>query len=317
MSNSRDINYVIRPAKGVERKMLAELCSRLGLIHPLKEFQYVGYGGAYFCDFALFHRALNIPRMISIEHDKPGIKRYDFNKPFKCVTVEPGNACDLLPDLDWSRPSVVWMDETEHLSADILNLIGAVVRQLVSGSLIALTVAAARLDGDDDKSKRQHLTRLLGKFTPDVADNELAGPRLETRLFRLLCGEMQKILDRCDAGAEECQRRQFVPVIHFGYRDNRRMNTFGGLVLTKADMELRLQAVVKDLVFVVSPERETPFEIEVPNLSLKEVRRLNECLPCDELPVSELREEMGLVAADIHAYANIYRYYPHLSEILS
>ncbi len=316
MSNSRDINYIIRPAKGVERKMLAEICSRFGLLHPLTEYQYVGYGGAYFCDFSLFHRALNIPRMISIEHDKPGIKRYEFNKPFKCVRVESGNARDLLPDLDWTRPSVVWMDEIKELSEDLINVVGAVVRQLVSGSLIILTVAATQLSGDD-RERRDQLTRRLGRFTPDLAENELAGQRLETRLFDVLCGEMQKTLDRRDAGADEAQRSQFVPMIKFGYRDNRRMNTFGGMVLTKTQKDSQLGPVVKDLAFVVNPERKETFEIEVPNLSLKEVRRLNEFLPCDDIPVSDLREEMGLVDSDILAYANIYRYYPHLSEILS
>lgn len=316
MSNSRDINYVIRPAKGVERKMLAELCSRLRTFRALSEYQYVGYGGAYFCDFSLFHRALNIQDMVSIEYDKPGAMRYEFNKPFRCVRMEFGNARDVLPNLDWSKPSVLWMDEIGSLSEDLIDVFTSIVRQLKTGSVALLTVAATRLDGADNPMKIASLRKQLGRFSPDLSDSELDGPKLQMRLFDVLCQEAQKILDKCYGFREGVDRMHFVPLINFGYRDGKRMSTWGGIVLSNTMKENGLSSFVKDLPFLVLSTTQPPYDIEVPNLSLKEVQRLNECLPSANIDDSRLMET-GLVENDIRAYEQIYRYYPHLSEIIA
>lgn len=314
MSNSRHINYAIRPAKGAERKMIVDLCRRLSCFFPLVEYQYVGYGGAYFCDFALFHRSLNIARMISVEKDLTGRKRFDFNKPFDCIRMEYGQARDILPDLDWTRPSIVWMDETVGLSEDLINVVCGVVRELVSGSLLLLSVSEIDLGPKGNAPDRDALARNLGRFVPDLKDDELAGPRLQVVLFDVFCRAAQSKLDTWNEGRDERTRRNFLPVLNISYRDNKRMATFGGLVLSADDALKWGPERVQDLPFVLSAERPMPYEIEVPNLSLKEVQRINECLPGGDLALCE--DQTGLNGQDIQSYGKIYRYYMQLSEVI-
>jgi len=51
----RLINYNLRPAKSVERKMLAEGMSRLSIFGKIEDYNYVGFGSTFFSDFLLLH----------------------------------------------------------------------------------------------------------------------------------------------------------------------------------------------------------------------------------------------------------------------
>ena len=51
--NFEIINYELRAAKSVERKMLCEAFSRLSLLESIKNYGYIGFGSAYFTDFSL------------------------------------------------------------------------------------------------------------------------------------------------------------------------------------------------------------------------------------------------------------------------
>ena len=57
-SRSRAINYVMRPAKNIERKMMGEVLARLSAIAPLSKYRYVGLGSEFFKDFVLYHQML-------------------------------------------------------------------------------------------------------------------------------------------------------------------------------------------------------------------------------------------------------------------
>ena len=314
MSNSRHINYSIRPAKGAERKMIVDLSRRLSCFHPLSDYQYVGYGGAYFCDFSLFHKALNISSMISIEKDSVRRKRYDFNKPFHCINMKFGQARDILPNLNWAVPSIVWMDETSCLTEDLLNVVCGVVREIVSGSLVILTVSEMSLCDKDGTPGRDGLLKHLGKFTPDIKDGDLGGLRLHSALFNVFCVTVQSTLARLNEGRETLDHRSFVPVLSISYQDGKRMATYGGIVLSKKDESKWSMAEMRDLPFYFDTGKQLPYEIEVPNLSVKEVQRLNESLPTGDLALCE--SETGLATQDIQAYKDIYRYYMNLSEVI-
>jgi len=61
------VNYVLRPAKNVERKMLCEAFQRLTNFASLREYRYIGFGSIFFSDFTLFHRNLGISDLIDID----------------------------------------------------------------------------------------------------------------------------------------------------------------------------------------------------------------------------------------------------------
>ncbi len=63
----RKINYRVRPAKSIQRKMLCDALLRLSFFEPVENYRYVGFGSTTFTDFILFHKILGIKDMISIE----------------------------------------------------------------------------------------------------------------------------------------------------------------------------------------------------------------------------------------------------------
>ena len=67
MASSDYINYVIRPNKTVERKLIFETLSRLAPIFNFAEYRYIGFGALWFVDFVMAHKYLSIANMISIE----------------------------------------------------------------------------------------------------------------------------------------------------------------------------------------------------------------------------------------------------------
>ena len=54
-------NYLLRPSKQVERKLLIETMHHLAASgYPIYKYTYVGLGSIYYADFMLFHKYLYI-----------------------------------------------------------------------------------------------------------------------------------------------------------------------------------------------------------------------------------------------------------------
>ena len=47
------VNYVLRPAKNIERKMFCEAFRRLAEFGRVDSYRYVGFGSTFFSDFSL------------------------------------------------------------------------------------------------------------------------------------------------------------------------------------------------------------------------------------------------------------------------
>src|SRR6266581_5372051 len=106
----RIVNFSLRPAKSVERKMLAEAFRLLSRFGSINAYRYIGLGSNFFSDFILFHKSLGITNMTSIEQDRPFAKRFAFNRPFLCVDIKIGESGEILPTLNWSMRTILWLD---------------------------------------------------------------------------------------------------------------------------------------------------------------------------------------------------------------
>ena len=142
--NFESINYNLRAAKNVERKMLCEAFNRLTALDDIKNYRYVGFGSAYFTDFNLFHKSLGITKLLSIEkEDALEYKsRIDFNKPFSCIDIVYGESNSILPRLDWQKwkKTMVWLDYTNKLNAQIIGDITTVLSYIKPGSVFLISV---------------------------------------------------------------------------------------------------------------------------------------------------------------------------------
>ena len=117
----RIIDYSLRPAKFAERKMLSEIFSRLKVFASLESYRYIGFGSIWFSDCILFHKALGVEDVISIEKEQAHKARFEFNKPYKGIRLMMGSAADVLPGLDWAHRSIVWLDYDDPLNPGILD----------------------------------------------------------------------------------------------------------------------------------------------------------------------------------------------------
>lgn len=155
----RLIDYSLRPAKFAERRMLCEAFSRLRPFCPLERYLYVGLGSIWFADHTLFHRALGIEEMISIESEKSHGPRFEFNRPYANIDIRLGTVARHLPGLDWRRRMILWLDYDDPLSLSILDDVRTVARLATSGLMFAVSVQARAFYGksDDDEDARPEI----------------------------------------------------------------------------------------------------------------------------------------------------------------
>lgn len=108
-------NYNVRASKSVERKMILEVLKELCPPSVINNYQYIGLGSVFYTDFRLFHKDLNICDMVCIEGDVDDEERFRYNKPYKCVNLIMGHSSDILPKLDWEKPTISWLDYDDKL----------------------------------------------------------------------------------------------------------------------------------------------------------------------------------------------------------
>ena len=134
------IDYALRPAKNIERKMMCEALNRLARIAPLVTYRYVGFGSIGFYDFALFHQRLGITDMLSIEGCTDAQRRVEFNKPYSCIALQWGMSNEVLPALRWTKRAVIWLDYDGVLDANALDDITTITSRARSGTALIVTV---------------------------------------------------------------------------------------------------------------------------------------------------------------------------------
>lgn len=323
MPSYEKINYLLRPNKSVERKMICEMLSRISAIKVLSRYQYIGFGSTYFADFSLFHRNLGINQMISIEGEERAQDRCEFNKPFACIDLKMGKSSAVLPNIDINnKDSIIWLDYDGTISDEIFSDINTVMTLMRPDSFFMLSLNAELYkpkSGDKEESK-QNLIRTIGeeRFPKKYIDRPLTSPVYLEILYQCIIEEIRKTI-QTRKGLDE-RELTFHQTIYFVYKDGAKMMTIGGFLFDTAKEDDYLSRMsVPQLPFYNNTS--TPFNIHCPVLSIKEMQALNAYLPC------EIKEENGRMTderlnnfpienEDIINYSSLYRYYPNFTETL-
>jgi hypothetical protein len=290
--------YAVRPAKYILRRMIVDACRRMGGPAPLRDYEYVGFGGFEFVDFDLVHRELGIRRMVSIEYDSSAADRYLFNRPFSEIDVRFDRASAVLPDLlDDVRPRIVWLDYESRLNHEVLQDVATCLRRLRTGSALVVTVNAH--PPTPRTERRMSLVEEVGeeRIPPGIDDAALAKWGLANVQYRILTAEVPIWLGR------RMETAEFLQLFHFRYQDGARMLAWGGVLVT-ADEAEQWRAAFAGLEQTRSTEE--ALAIEVPALTAKEAIHLNEQLPAQAAQL----DAGGIPDADWRAYAQLYRWYP-------
>jgi hypothetical protein len=315
-SASRPLNYSLRPAKNIERKMMGEAMARLSVLAPLSRYRYIGLGSEFFNDFALYHQSLGIHDMVSIEWDAAKVDRCNFNRPYKCIEVVSGSVHSVLPQLEWKKRTIAWLDYTDGLDTSILEDIAHVLAEAPSGSALIVSVNAHSVEEGVSasaitKKRMDQLEARVGKsrVPSGVTGVKLANWGLAEASYTIISDHVQVTLNNFNAPQKQEQKRRFQQCFHFRYKDGQRMLTVGGIILDKKD-DARLGSEAFDGLSFVRTGADA-FLIEPPMLTGREVRHLNQLLP---YAASNPTQPSWLTVEERNAYRDVYRYFPVFAE---
>lgn len=277
----------------------------------------MGLGSVWFADFSLYHKTLGIADMVSIERAVGSRARFEANRPFN-IQMKFMPTTQALPELDWTKRSIVWLDYDGVLSADILldaRLVGGSCR---SGSIIALSVNCGRAEevnaAENDPSGPSALERFRVTFgrervANDIADDDLLGRRFAKLSRDIILAEIEEAVARRNGqGGPQCF---FDPIVSFNYSDDAPMTTVVGVLYDEPERENFDRCHFGELDFLRGGNQ--AIEIKVPKLTIKELRYLENQLPLAQ--GQDLQLDGDIPPGEASAFAKLYRYLPNFATL--
>ena len=316
----RKIDYSLRPAKYAERKMMVEIFRRLAPFQAVEEYFYIGFGSVWFSDFILFHRALGIRDMISIEQSEGASERFMANRPFN-IEVIFDKASVALPSFEWNKRGIVWLDYDEPLATSMLHDVQTVSRRATSGSVLAISLqcmkAQALHDAQQEGNKVSALSgierfrQMFGreKVPQHAADDDLAGWPYGKLSREMLIAEIEEALLTRNMNLEDKVR--FMPLCEIEYQDDAKMTTLVGIFVAESAQGVYESCAFDRLDFLGNGIK---VKIEMPKLTIRELRYLEQQLP--RVQGQELR--LGAIPpSDAQKFCSMYRYFPNFAVMES
>lgn len=316
MASFESINYVLRPNKSVERKLIFETFSRLEKTFDFSTYSYIGMGSMWFVDFVMAHKILGISSLISFEHPDYA-DRARFNCPYKAIDVRGEIVSEGVQRINWEQGAIVWLDYDTGPEGPAFSDVGYLSQKMSSGSFLMVTLNAhlGRIKAKDEKgndiTRHQGLRDQLGEFAPDESEF----PNLNLKKYPYA---LAKSLSLCiEREARRSARGvEFYPFMNFKYSDNAPMITVGGVFLNESDKAKFLENNHVQNSEYLNKEL---FEINIPHLTQKERTVLDSLLPSDEkLTEAGFRAEFGFNISQQHldGYSEFYKLYPVFGEVV-
>lgn len=308
----RAIDYRIRPAKFAERLMLCDTFRRLKFA-SVESYQYIGLGSVYFSDFALFHKALGIDSMTSIEREVGDKQRFLDNLPFSSISMLWGDTKTELSSVNLSLRSIVWLDYDGRLTRNVLDDIRSVTSRVCSGSvfIVSLQCVPERATRGDEKGPLAVLSEELGgnHIDSDIKDDDFLGWGT-ARIFRkIIVNQIAETLAARNGALPQGQRMSFEPILNFHYKDGAHMVTIGGVFFDRGQRQVFDQCAFQELSFVKTGD--DAFRIDIPKLTGRELRNLER-----QMPLNGVGIDMGsMPSSDAQAFMKIYRYFPNFLAV--
>jgi hypothetical protein len=324
ISSSYRVQYDMRPAKQVERRMIIDAFQRLGAAgFPIVDYQYTGFGAIYFVDFVLLHKLLGLNKLLSLEQEVSLTSRMTFNRPFSCITIKMVPASSEIPNLSRDLRHIVWLDYDGVLRREFLSDIQSAITVLPAGSILLVTV--------DVEPPEDYDYRVVDPQFDGF--KEVLGPRHWKRYFEYHASSYMDLgLSDADFGKSELILRsteilkaaftksivirpdlQFLPMFNFAYKDSHSMLTMGGMIAGRAEKRLLRASNIGETAYYRDDFEAPPFEIKVPRLTRKERVYLDREMPCED---GWVPKDFELDPDDVRHYRDIYRFLPAFAEIM-
>jgi len=318
-TSSHRVQYDLRPAKQIERRMIIDALQRLTLAgFPVSEYQYTGFGSVYFVDFILFHKMLGIYRMLSVEHSDELEKRVLFNRPFNCIGVRMEAAAAVIPTLSRDLRHLLWLDYDGPISSEYIGDILSAMTHLSAGSifLVTLDVEPPEVGGLGDDSVKAGPKQWRAYYIEQTGD--LLDPKLTVAQFaksKLPAITTKIVHAAIRDGLAGRQEVHYSPLFNFRYKDGHEMLTLGGIVVSQAEERMIERSTVGKTSEEVPYIRRTltAEASRVPNLVVTRKERIS----LDSMmPHGKGRKRFHLANDIIEQYAEVYRFFPAYAELL-
>lgn len=309
----KNIDYRLRPAKHAERAMLLDLYKNMRFA-PVRDYQYVGFGSVAFVDFRMVHRALGIDSLYSIEgtNDFDEQTRFEKNKPYESIDLRFGSSSAVLPELDFSRHSIVWLDYDNAARRSMATDLGTVATNAKSGTFVAITFTNLFPAKKAASEKAlQHLKDGFPEFVAHDAKAEMfQGKKYAEFVRTTFSALLQTALSDADAGIRDpLDKRTAFQVCFFKYRDGAPMATLGWLIVSERDLPQFELCDLEALPFYRDGDR--AFSIEIPKVTPFEVREMERRLPSPEDSV----DLTWIPLEERQQFARLYRYLPNFAPV--
>ena len=321
------INYEIRPCKFVERRMLLASLSRiLGAIRKDQEYQYVGFGGCSFTDFKLFHRELQINQMISIENGSYSEYKLELNKPFQCIKILRGESNTVLPTINLSLPSLIWLDYDgvlqKYMFEDLETIFHTIPagsifimscnRELKKGNYIELEGRINKEDGNEPMSPEE-IKEVFGDLVPfDIEPDACTPEKSFCTIKRMLDKKIRSTIS--DRNLSKDENTDFHLLYNIIYQEKRgaKMFTYGGIVCNE---NVNVDSISLDnFDFIAQKDSDIVYKIEVPVLTHRETLALNQIL-FDTDKEKKFIEAKIITEKELTEYKKIYKYCPSFHDV--
>jgi hypothetical protein len=312
------VNYLLRPAKQVERKLLLQalhFLSRAGYV--ISDYCYAGFGSIYYADFQLFHKYLYIKNMVCMENRAiPG--RMAMNKPFDFISLRMEEASEYLAQVDQSIPHFLWLDYDDSLDEEKLAAIASAATTLALGSII-LTTVSTRIHSIDRASnveaeilRREEVASTFNATFGHLLPHKVEPKHLaKARIPALFTNVLSSLLEQ-QVGLRSDGPVAFMQLFNFLYADGAPMLSYGGIIDTPERLgELKARGI-QDLRFISTDS--APRRIFVPYVTTREKAWLDQNLHACAQPDPSLPFE--LTAEELSNYLTYYKEYPVYSESL-
>ncbi len=319
------INYMFRPKKQIERKIIIEILQELEKEIQLSKYLYIGFGSIYYYDFILFHKMLNINRLLSID-DKSTIKRFNFNKPYDFITFDNNISTDFLSEYDWKQNSVLWLDYDNKLEDIVLSDIKIIAKNCKKKDFLIITLNA--YCDNVEMTRDQAREKFYSKFGRYISSEYHDKKYYTTKYFSYL---LQEVILKYLMTMSEYRDISFYKLFSFRYKDSSPMFTIGGIFDDKKDLCNRkwynkfisTDKEVKDInvpILTYCEKFHIDSHIEKLKRKIKKIENKNK-ESNDSLIEEEMTEMINKVLPfelgsfyDLKNYIEFYRYYPQYYE---
>lgn len=306
------INYTLRPAKGVERKILCDILSKCETTVPIHNYRYIGFGSFYYSDFILFHNQLNIEKMISIE-SSTDIDRYTFNKPYKCVDLIQGDSATVLgSQIEFSKETrdIIWLDYDGTFSKEMIADFITIASKISPDSFLFSSFNSSIISPHIEMEKQYiELKEQFGDFLPEVDPKNISEAQIPGIVYEIIDGAIQKAVN--ERNIVEDTKIIAKSFFYVKYRDGAPMLTIG-YYFSDADGWAHFQSSkAKDSPWFSTEKN--PQKITIPCFTKAEIIAINRYLP-GSTPSEILSHIPHLKETDIANYIKIYKYYPNFLD---